>query len=243
MDLQDIFSRISETISSEYNLTGIGKHRGIKGSKRETIIKNFLRDTLPQQYSIGDGEVFNSDGEVSRQVDIIIHNSQMPVFKYSRYLLLYPIESVFGVCEVKSFLDKDRLQEAVENIRTVKKWILPTPSGFYGTFKDRIHGALFAYDSSETNTVKQNLAEIYADLGVPLEEQIDLICVLDKFIAIGNHKKKGYKMSTGDDPVFLNSGKDSLMYFVPLMINGFNMPLIQAFDFFKYIKKLNLPIL
>jgi hypothetical protein len=34
-----------------------------------------------------------------------------------------------------------------------------------------------------------------------------------------------------------------LMYFVPLMINGFNMPLIQAFDFFKYIKKLNLPIL
>ena len=59
MDIKEIFEKISQTINSEYGLTTLGKHRHLKGTKREKILTNFLKDILPQQYSIGDGEIFD----------------------------------------------------------------------------------------------------------------------------------------------------------------------------------------
>jgi len=239
--IKKIFEKISDTISSEYNLTVFGEHRSLKGSKREKIFRNFLRDLLPQQYSLGDGEIFDSNGIISKQVDIIIHNSYMPVFRYSKYLLLYPIESVFGVCEVKTKLDKKSLKEAIENIQSVKKMKLTKPNAFFGEFKERVYGAVFAYDSSNPNIIKKNLQEIYVELKIPQDEKVDLICVLNKFIVLGNPKKQG--LESGEDFVVLNTKKDSLMWFVPIMISGFNKPISQEFNFFKYIKKLNIPVI
>lgn len=239
--IKEIFEKISNTISSEYNLTIFGEHRSLKGSKREKILRNFLRDLLPQQYSLGDGEIFDSNGLISKQVDIIIHNSHMPVFRYSKYLLLYPIESVFGVCEVKTKLDKQSLKEAIENIQSVKKMKLSKPSAFFGEFKERVYGAVFAYDASDANTIKDNLQDIYTELRVPQEEKIDLICVLNKFIVLGDPKKHGFNAE--ENFVILDTKKDSLMWFAPIMINGFNKPISQEFNFFKYIKELNIPVI
>ena len=243
MDLKEIFGRISKTINSEYQLTQLGRHRGMKGTKREKILRNFLRDSLPQQYSLGDGEIFDSQGNVSNQVDIIICNSSMPVFKYSRYLLFYPIESVFGICEVKTKLDKEKLKEAILNIQSVKKMNLEKPSIFQGKFREKIYGAIFAYDSSDPTIIKGNIKELYNELKIPMNERVDLICVLNKFIAIGNPKEQGFDVQEKADPLFLDTKEHSLIHFVPIMVNGFNKPLSQLFNFFKYIGNLSIPII
>ncbi len=243
MRLKDIFDKISETISSEYKLTALGVHRGLKGTKREKILRNFLRDSLPEQYSLGDGEIFDSEGNVSNQIDIIIHSTHMPVFKYSQYALFYPIESIFGVCEVKTKLDKTTLEEAIKNIQSAKKMKLSKPSIFQGQFHERVYGAVFAFESIDVLKIKKILPQLYDKLKVPKEERINCICVLNKFVMVDNPQSHGWNTPNPTEPIFIKSGTDSLIYFVPTMISGFNKPLSQDFSFFKYIGNLNLPII
>ncbi len=96
-------------------------HRGSRGLKREELIREFLRPLLPQCYGLATGEIFSTDGGVSRQVDIILYDSVFSnVFLSEGREQLIPCESVFGTIEVKSNLSSKELNKSVENIMSVK---------------------------------------------------------------------------------------------------------------------------
>ena len=115
--------RISaEQAQVEIERSGLFKHKGDRGEYRERIIQEFLRPYLPECYGLGRGEVFSANGESSRQIDIVIYDAIFSsVLMKNQTNQLYPCESVFGSIEVKTELNKDTLQQGVENIVSLKK--------------------------------------------------------------------------------------------------------------------------
>jgi hypothetical protein len=116
-------------------LTGAGKrmredlaermveHPGELGVAREEIIRRFLRAYLPARFEISTGFVFDSKGNVSKQLDIIIANALVcPRFETAGGIRFYPCESVVAVGQVKSSLTSDaELQRALANLESVKE--------------------------------------------------------------------------------------------------------------------------
>ena len=49
-------------------------HTGNKGALAETAFRNFLRKYMPGNASVGHGEVFDIDGRLSKQTDIVVAN-------------------------------------------------------------------------------------------------------------------------------------------------------------------------
>ena len=100
----------------------ISGNPSITGASREEAIREFIRCFLPRSYAIGHGEVFSVDNDRSRQVDVIIHDDLFsPVFRTDDGGILVPCEAVYGTAEVKTRLDRDGWELALENVASVKR--------------------------------------------------------------------------------------------------------------------------
>lgn len=100
----------------------ISGNPSIKGASREEAIREFMRCFLPRSYAIGHGEIFSADNDMSRQVDAIIHDDLFsPVFGTDDGGILVPCEAVYGTAEVKTRLDREGWELALENVASVKR--------------------------------------------------------------------------------------------------------------------------
>ena len=93
-------------------------HPGELGSDREEVIRRFLRAYLPKRFNVSDGFVFDSTGNVSQQLDIVISNSLIcPRFETAGGKKFFPCESVVAVGQAKSSLTTgSQFQKALEQI-------------------------------------------------------------------------------------------------------------------------------
>jgi len=114
------------------------EHPGELGVTREEIIRRFLRAYLPARFDVSTGFAFDSKGNVSKQLDIIIANSLVcPRFETAGGIRFYPCESVVAVGQVKSSLTSEaRLHSALANLESVKD--LDRSAG--GRAHDAAHG-------------------------------------------------------------------------------------------------------
>src|SRR5450830_224147 len=118
MEVKRIFRGVSAKLLSDFNVSAMYEHQGNKGSFREGALRDFLvSDRMPSKYGLGTGEIVSSHGEVSKQSDLIVFDrlNSIPLL-YSDTVQVFPVESVYGVVEVKSKLSKDELLKALENI-------------------------------------------------------------------------------------------------------------------------------
>lgn len=157
---------LAQRLQNEFENTSSELHHpGVKGSIREDILKEVLRDIIPckqQDFILYDA--FTSPSFLKRQTEVII-----------------PVESVYATIEVKSTLDKRTLEQSVENVRSVKSleknYITPNFLPLQST--NYIYSAVFAYTSSiRIEDVLKKLIELNKD--IPYDEQISAICILDK---------------------------------------------------------------
>ena len=97
-------------------------HPGELGMGREEIIRRFLRAYIPARFEVSTGFVFDSKGNVSKQLDIVIANALVcPRFETAGGNRFYPCESVVAVGQVKSSLTSDaELHSALANLESVK---------------------------------------------------------------------------------------------------------------------------
>ncbi|MDE0432817.1 MAG: hypothetical protein OXH92_02295 [Bryobacterales bacterium] len=99
----------------------MSQNPSIKGASREEAIREFIRCFLPSSYAIGHGEVFSDRNDRSKQVDVVIHDNVFsPVFRTEDGGILVPCEAVYGTAEVKTRLDSNRWQTALDNVASVK---------------------------------------------------------------------------------------------------------------------------
>ena len=123
MDIKKIFRGIGAKLEYEFNISSEINHNGNKGTYRENALKDFLKKgKLPRRYGVGSGEIIGRAENVSKQCDLIIYDQLDGIsLVYDEDIQVYPIESVFGVIEVKSSLSKEELIKSLENIKSTKK--------------------------------------------------------------------------------------------------------------------------
>lgn len=111
---------ITEVLEKESELVnGFLKHPSEIGNAREALIKGVLSKILPRAYSIGRGEIIDSVGKRSKQMDIVIYRNDFPTLKMPSGSKVFLVESVLATIEVKSTLNEKKLLEALENCASV----------------------------------------------------------------------------------------------------------------------------
>lgn len=100
------------------------------GRARELIVNDFLRPHLPQRLSVVRGELIDSKGDSSGELDTMLRDNQSLAWGVGGESLL-PVEAAVGVIEVKSSLDGDNLQDAIRKIARAKRLERLPHHGFY----------------------------------------------------------------------------------------------------------------
>ncbi|WP_336030962.1 DUF6602 domain-containing protein [Acinetobacter pittii] len=130
----------------DYEKTKDLKHPRDKGTSREVLLRNFLEKSgfLPKKYAISDRSirVASTSGHISKEIDIALYDSNEMISLMNRQDIyeVYPVESVYGVIQVKSNLTKKELKSGLDNIRSFKQ--LKNNNG-----ESKGFGILFAYCS------------------------------------------------------------------------------------------------
>jgi hypothetical protein len=190
--LSQIFSQVAKRMRADFEESRSAvAHRGSAGSIREDVFSRFLQAYLPQDVRVaGSGEVVSSDGNRSKQIDVLITDNRTPPLYAGgaeRHAVV-PTEAVYGVVEVKTNLTKATLLEACENIRSAKRLEkLAFGSDVFGRQTTRYGrtwtytptlGVIFAFESASLEHLGRTLHDWCAD--VPHEERPDSVWVLDK---------------------------------------------------------------
>ncbi len=166
MDIKKIFSRISSKLLSDFDTSSELEHTGVKGNIREDSLKGFLVEKLPHKYGLSSGQIISPFKSISKQTDIIIYNRHEFNPLFGEGTQIFPVESLYGIIEVKSSLTKDEFIKGLENIKALKELI---PSSFVGINKQSGHtrlvskpfGIIFAYSLGENSleSLVKNLKE------------------------------------------------------------------------------------
>jgi len=201
-------------ISSEYKTPEEVAHH------REEIVRRFLERYLPSWFRFGKGEIIDSKGSRSGQVDIAVLGPYHP-YTYDREKArgFFLAEGVLCYIDVKSDIsDKEELERGLRQIQRVKKLERKPTLGEqrYGSDYDwerlrRIPCVLFAFRSPLGPTLKKNIEEALHRLRIPPEEAFDAIVVSDKGII--------YNIKDSRDHLMIYSGEERRLGVVGCVYN------------------------
>lgn len=124
------------------------KHWQTDGEWKESVLRTFLRRHLPKSVEIGRGFVI-TENQPSRQIDILIYDSNKPILFQDGDLVFVTPDAVLGIIEVKTSLDNSSFLNAVQNISS-NAFLIQQNSP-----KKRVYG-LFSYEDNTTN-IQNNL--------------------------------------------------------------------------------------
>lgn len=222
------------------------EHNGVKGSAREDLLKDYLRDLLPNKYSISSGIIIDFNQNQSKQQDFIIHDAfNCPSFFKTDSNTILPIESVYATIEIKSTLNYDTLKQSVENIESVRKLHkLPNRNIISNDYNEQYPlGFVFAYSSDYSlEQIQRKLFEL--NKSVDGRHQISIVCVLDKGLIFNVYKDNltNFTIIPTNDTVLARSDSDienSLYSFYLLMLQYLDNVYIQVPSLIEYAKKNN----
>lgn len=226
-------------------------HNGSKGTVRENIVNKVIRPFLPACYGLSGGEAFDSEGNTSKQLDLVVYDSVFSyIIPYIDNYIQFPCESIYGNIEIKSFLNKDELMNAIDNIKSMKSlkregthsWTV-TPlvsikiNGLPdNTDRNPYFGIIFAYDSVEALTVLNYLE----NLDIPSNLLPNAIVLYSKRTIIfqaTDSNIEGFPSNDFNKYVMLNCGEETLAVFIGLLINFTRYSLLWVADVPKEINK------
>ncbi|EKO3865884.1 hypothetical protein JFR02_005074 [Vibrio harveyi] len=120
--LSPYYQAIAQSIEAEVSsINNLFHHQGVKGQGNENILENLLRKFLPKKYAVGTGVVIDQEGRQSKQCDIVIYDAfNYPEIFSQTEINFFPIDFVYAVIEIKTTLDQQKMNEAIENIRSVR---------------------------------------------------------------------------------------------------------------------------
>lgn len=205
-----------------YEASAAIDHNGDKGTAREYFIKEFLGGKyVPPRYGVSEGSshVISSDGGQSMQIDIVLYDAA----NVARLLdvggtQFFPLESVFGVLQVKSNLSSTAIVvDALENLASFKRLRLP------GMWPGVGFSVLFAYGATLKDTTLVEAVESWQAVN-PRSTWPNLIVVLDQGLVLQTDGKKSvFKnaaiQSLSSPSVVFGHDRDALLRFYLLLID------------------------
>ena len=116
-------------------------HAGETGDLVERVVRNQLLEVLPEKVGVSNGFVVDSQGSVSRQMDVILYDRpSTPRIFTSDGAQIFPVESTYACGEVKTDMDSKQLIDSFEKSLSyknlVRKAYYSEPNGiFQRTYK------------------------------------------------------------------------------------------------------------
>lgn len=209
MDLARHFEAVEKGLLAYAEGAGIlGSPLGM-GRAREALLSGFFEDHLPPRVTVGQGELIDSAGRSSGEADVILIDHESPVFRVGAEAVV-PVEAAPAVMELKSTLDKPRLEEAIKKIARLKALERLEGKGFWldhdvtdyrvESPPRRAMGYIVAYEAPTWDTVLGHLVENpdwygndYFAFGP------ELICVLGRGFAYKNDRLIFASPAEGED--------------------------------------------
>jgi hypothetical protein len=226
-------------------------HAGLKGGANEEAVRSFLRQYLPKTLDVTTGMLVDSQGNQSRQLDIILSDSaKTPIFYESGEIRVIPIECAYAVIEVKAFLDKSELEKTYQNMRSVKslvkkayfeeKGMITHTHTLYGREWDHwpVHHFVFAYDSGSIESVLNNLESLQAS--DEIHKRIDTICILERGVIL-NQGADGmfYALPVPGSKAIASQTSRALLLFYALISVILNQASMRSFNLMPYLKDMS----
>jgi hypothetical protein len=191
--LNDVMRQAEQQLWVSFAATSAAfSNSSIKGTGREGAVAKFLEDRLPVRFGVATGEVFDSQGRHTRQLDVIIYDrlNGAPLHTDETNALL-PAEALLATIEVKSKLTEPEFGLALENADRVRR-LRPNGKRFAEPRRrgDGLDGTIrclttvFAYQSSLTEIdwlekEWQRMRDVSSEKGISLSS-IDRLVVLDR---------------------------------------------------------------
>lgn len=253
MDIDEIFNEVAEKMRSDLKQARSAlSHPGMKGASAEDSFRAFLREYLPRSLDVSSGVLVDAKGNVSRQMDVIVSDAaKTPVFYRSRENRVIPVECAYAVIEVKSKLDAQELDKAIENmlsVRNLKKTAYYKESGQVILHSATLYGReweiwptsffIFAFDSTDLEKLRDKLETEHQQRLLPEWSRVDCVCVLDKGVVVNYVKQGGtFEVSALPQPgskLVSSSTTRPLLLFYTLVshfLNQANMPNFRFKDY------------
>ncbi len=121
--LERLFLAHQDTLRAELERArGVLDHPGLKGDAAEDRWRDMLSRHLPKRYRVCKGQVVDSKGGISEQIDVIIHDAHYcPLFLQEGGTCFVPAESVYAVFEAKQELDAAYVKAAGAKAASVRR--------------------------------------------------------------------------------------------------------------------------
>jgi hypothetical protein len=116
-----IVKALDKEVRDQLELARTIKHPGESGRARENILRQYIRELVPESLGIDTGFVIDARGAISKQIDIVIYRTDYyPIFHIGG-IKHFLVEGVIAVIENKAGITSvTELQEAFDNISSVK---------------------------------------------------------------------------------------------------------------------------
>lgn len=189
---RDYFQEIANTFDNEGKCSRIFKNNPDAGSTREDIFAEFLRRHLPLRAKvIKGGFIFDSLGNESKQIDLIIINDATVQFNQFSGVeqggkSFSIIEGCYGAISIKTTLNKNELFDSLENYASIP----PMPAlQINPMLKDRDFvqsfpiGTIFAFKGMDVKTTLEHLSTFYDEhKEIPINRKPTFIIVNNQYI-------------------------------------------------------------
>jgi len=96
-------------------------HTGTIGTERENPVQKFFKEHIPGKFTVCRGEAVDLHEKHSPQMDVIIFDSQNNYAFVSGDSLLLPAEALLVSIEVKTKLDKQEIEKALNSARKLRE--------------------------------------------------------------------------------------------------------------------------
>ena len=167
------------------------KHSLSIGIGNENLLKQFLKDHLPDTYGVATGFIYLDDENVSKQCDLLIYDKRYfsPIFKEGDFIIIHP-KAVRACIEVKTAMNDRQFKLAIDNIVAAKNIMVKhDPSRKLG-----LYGIIFAFDSKiGVDKVEKMIRGLNRD---NLDHMPNMVISLGKFILDYIYKDKVYRLAT-----------------------------------------------
>lgn len=255
--IQNHLRNVEKLLLSQADLPNVSNHRASRGSIRENFIREFLMPNLPKNINVVSGEIIDSAGSRSGQIDCILVDSSLPIVHLgSTNHLLVLAEAVVATIEVKSSLNKAEMLKSLASSCKIKSLIrkgkLTYRKGGIETFNpdrnDPIHTYIFGYTGTSLGKLISHVAD-FAHGKVDgrkhsVEEIVDCICVLNKGVLWRDYQRVEIRKGAAYLPRITSSQikpihlkKDSLVAFYQRLIDDIvplKMENVSLDDYFRF---------
>jgi hypothetical protein len=198
------------SLTSAFGISSLTPHGASKGTAREIVVTEFLISNLPSNLDFTTGHVFDSNNDMSGQIDIVIYSKHSLKLNFGKGMDMVPVDSALALVECKSTLTtgsmvagSSQLKIALDSCVKSKSLIRINPIGIDGGYLalrnfppqvgeilEQVTGMcatlektpfmIFSFNGPEEKKLRDSLYEYMVGNNVGLDDMPDVITVLDK---------------------------------------------------------------